>query len=166
MLYGLPNRVMTNLSMQLFKHEHLSKFLHYTAIEYKTKNILLEEKVSASELVDKNIFVGKRVPIIIGMSGAYISFRVYDYYPGYGGKDTYNVEVDIDIIVHKDCQDTIHGTRDITLVTMVHEALRDERLTGIGKCRLGNAYDIRDLDVGYSGYTVRASIKGFPNGIE
>lgn len=159
-MYGLPNRSMTELSKQLFKHEHLSKMLFYTDKQYETEDILSQKKVSWSKLVDKNIFIGKRVPIILKESGAFISFRVFDYYP-HNKQGMYNVEIDIDVIVHKDCMKTIHGTRDITIVTMIHEALADVDLAGIGECTFLNTYDIRDLDAEYVGYTNKVRVLGF-----
>lgn len=158
-VYGLPNRVMTDLSSQLFKHEHLSKMLYYTDKQYENEDILIQKKVSWSKLKDKNIFVGRRIPIVLKLSGAFISFRVFDYYP-YNKNGIYNIEIDIDVIVHQDCMKTIHGTRDITIVTMIHEALQDKTLTGIGECSILNTYDIRDLDAEYSGYSIRVKVEG------
>lgn len=160
-IYGLPNRVMTNLSAQLFKHEHLSKMLYYTDKKYETEDILNQKKVSWSKLKDKNIFIGRRIPLVLKESGAFISFRVFDYYP-HNKQGIYNVEIDIDVIVHQDCMKTTHGTRDITMVAMIHEALANADLTGIAKkCDIGNTYDIRDLDAEYNGYTCKVKIEGF-----
>lgn len=158
-VYGFPSRAMTDLSSQLFKHEHLSKMLFYTDKQYETEDILSQKKVSWSKLKDKNIFIGRRIPIILKQSGAFISFRVYDYYP-HNKQGMYNVEIDIDVIVHQDCMKTIHGTRDAVIMTMIHEALEDADLTGIGECSLLNTYDIRDLDAEYCGYTNKVRIVG------
>lgn len=158
-VYGLPNRVMTDLSSQLFKHEHLSKMLYYTDKQYENEEILAQKKISWSKLKNKNVFIGKRIPIVLKSSGAFMSLRVFDFYP-HNENGIYNVEVDIDVIVHQDCMQTIYGTRDITIVTMIYEALTDKTLTGIGKCSILNMYDIRDLDAEYSGYTVKVKTKG------
>lgn len=163
-VYGLPNKVMASISTQLFKHEHLSKMLYYTSKEYTTQDIIAQKKVSWSKLKNKNIFIGRRVPIVLNISGAFISFRVFDYYP-HNQADLYNVEVEIDVIVHKDCMDTIHGTRDIAIVTMIHEALYQKDLEGIGKCDILSTYDIRDLTAEYSGYTIRLRAKGINKGL-
>lgn len=162
-IYGLPSRVMAELSSQLFKHEHLSKMLFYTDKKYEKESILNQKKISWSKLKDKNIFVGRRVPIVLKISGAFISFRVFNCYPHSTGAGIGNVEIDVDIIVHKDCLNTIHGARDIVIVEMVNEALMNIDMSTLGRVKVLETYDIRDIPIEYSGYTVKFMVQGFVN---
>lgn len=162
-IYGLPNIVVAEVMSKLFQHEHLCKFLYYTDEDSKTKSILDRPKVSTSKIVGKNVFIGRRIPNAMLKSGAYLCIRVFKYDVAKKSKLIKEIQVDIDIICHQDCQSTIHGTRDITLVTMIHDALEDEFLCGIGECRVIATGEILGLDVGYDGYRVRVSVVGFSN---
>lgn len=162
MIYGLPNRIISNILSEFFKHEHLSKMLYYVEKEYEKEDVLKLNKVSwGKELVQKCIFNDKRIPIVLKHTGAFMSLRIFDYYP-MNKKDMYEVLVDIDMITHKECQKTIHGSRDACILAMVHESLSDWKLNNaIGRADILSTYDIRDLDSEYSGYTVKVKVQGF-----
>lgn len=160
MLYGLPNIIMSELASELYKHPHLSKFLFYVEKEYENENLLKQKPISWSKLINKSFFCGRRIPIVLTNTGAYLSFRVYDYKP-MNKRDMYYVTIDIDIITHKDCQYTIHGGRDACILAMVHEVLQNYLKHSIGKGDIINTYDIRDIDPEYQGYTVKIELEGF-----
>lgn len=157
-IYGLPNRMTSQIMIALLEHEHLSKMLYYTGEKYTKNDILIEEPVSWVKLIGKNIFIGKRIPLTMNDSQAYMAFRVYNYKPtGKTAKNSiYEIIVDIDIIVHEGCQKTIHGTRDGCMLAMVHEALTSSILEdAIGEIDIQGSYDLRDIPADYSGYTCR-----------
>lgn len=163
-IYGLPNRVMTSLSSKLFENENLSKMLYYTDKKYENLPILNEKRVSFSTLKGNHIFIGRRVPVVLKKSGAFVSFRVFNYYQ-HNKNGIYIVEIDIDTIVHQDCMNTTIGTRDITIATMIIDSIENSDLSGIGKCDITSTYDIRDLDAEYNGYTTRVRIEGYKKDI-
>jgi hypothetical protein len=75
------------------------------------------------------------------------------------------VEIDIDIICHEACQTTLRGTRDITIVTLLQEALENELLTGIGEVEIYSTTEILGLHEDFSGYQLRVKVTGFNRGL-
>jgi hypothetical protein len=71
------------------------------------------------------------------------------------------VQANIDIICHNDCQKTLRGTRDITILTLVQDTLDGEDLEGIGEYRIISTSEILGLPVEYSGYTIKVETTGW-----
>lgn len=101
--------------------------------------------------------------------GAFLDIRVNRYQPRLNKKSPTlikYVEVDIDVLCHVECQRTLRGTRDITIVTLLQETLENEGLTGIGEnIEITSVTEILGLDADYNGYTVKIQVKGFNQGI-
>lgn len=167
-IVGLPNRVISELGSNLIKHEYLLNFIYYTGENSDKEDLLIKDKVSASKLIDKNIFIGRRIPTKIEEVGAFVSIRVYNYAPQFRetGNFIKEVTVDINILVHDDCQKTIHGTRDLTIATAFQEVIQNNGLSGIADtCKIEGMYEILGLHPQFSGYKIRFKVTGFNQGI-
>ena len=101
--------------------------------------------------------------------GAFVDIRVNRYQPRLNKKNPTvikYVEVDIDVLCHTDCQRTLRGTRDITIITLLQETLESESLVGIGgNIEITSVTEILGLDASYSGYTMKVQIVGFNQGV-
>lgn len=101
--------------------------------------------------------------------GAYVDVRVNRYEPLYGNKSSRlvkYVEIDIDVLCHTDCQKTVRGTRDITIITLLQEAIENEDLTGIADgVEITSVTEILGLEASYCGYQLKITIKGFNQGL-
>ena len=100
--------------------------------------------------------------------GAFLDIRVNRYEPILHQRSRSlirYVEVDIDILCHVDCQRTLRGTRDITIVTLLQEILENEDLTGIGKVEITTVTEILGLDSNYNGYQLKITVTGFNQGL-
>ena len=160
--YGFANRCLSEITAQMMGNEDLCKFLYYTQ-DGENDKFLEKEKPTANKLIDKNIFTGRRVPDILHRSGAYICTRVQNYAPLRKSSEVMKViEVEIMVIVHDDCAKTIYGSRDISIITAIEEALDEQKISGVGKCVVTGVSDIAGLPIEYSGYYLYVEVQGFP----
>lgn len=168
LIYGLPNRVMAELSAKIFQSPKVLNYIYYTGKEYENVDIFSLDTPSANKLVDKNIFIGRRIPNLMKEVGAFLDMRVNRYEPMPSQKSRKlikYVEIDIDILCHVDCQRTLRGTRDITIVTLLQEILENEDLSGIGEVEITTVTEILGLNADYNGYQLKITIKGFNQGL-
>ena len=167
--YGLPNRVMSELMAKIFESDNLLKYIYYVGKEYEDVDIFSLKRPSSSELIDKYIFIGRRIPYLMTEVGAYLDIRVNRYEPLPNKKSSLllkYVEIDIDILCHIDCQKTLRGTRDITIVTLLQEALETSDLTGIAETiEITSLTEILGLNHDYNGYQLKVTVVGFNQGL-
>lgn len=161
--------MMSEISAKIFASPKLLNYIYYTGVEYEDIDLFTLETPSAIELIDKYIFIGRRIPNLMKQVGAFLDIRVNRYQPRVNQKSSRiikYVEVDIDVLCHIDCQKTARGTRDITIITLLQEALENEGLTGIGEhVEITSVTEILGLDASYSGYTLKLTIEGFNQGL-
>lgn len=166
---GLANKVISEISAKIFENPKLLNYIYYTDKEYEHIDLFTLETPKIYELIDKHIFIGRRIPHLMKKVGAFVDIRVNRYQPRLNKKSPTlikYVEVDIDILCHTECQTTLRGTRDITIVTLLQEALENESLTGIAEnAEITSVTEILGLDADYSGYTVKIQITGFNKGV-
>ena len=172
MVYGLPNRVISELSAKIFESPRLMNYIYYTGKEYENVDLFTLEPPSANDVIDKNIFIGRRVPNIMKQVGAFLNIRVNSYASVSSNSSKKSpklikyVDVDIDVICHIDCQKTLRGTRDITIVTLLQEILETSDLTGIAEgADIVSVYNILGLNADYNGYTLKIRVTGFNQGL-
>ena len=127
--YGFANRCLAEVTAQMINNEDLCKFLYYTQ-SGDTSKFLEDKKPTASQIIDKNIYTGRRIPNILHRTGAYICTRVSNYAPLRKNSEVMKmIEIEIMIIVHEDCAKTIYGTRDVSIVTAIEEALDEQKIS-------------------------------------
>lgn len=167
--YGLANRIVGEIGTKIFDSPNLLKYIYYTDKEHQDVDIFTLETPDIHELIDKYIFIGRRIPVLMKKVGAFVDIRVNRYQPRLNKKSPTlikYVEVDIDVLCHKDCQRTLRGTRDITIVTLLQEILEKESLTGIAdNTEIVSVTEILGLDANYSGYTMKIQVIGFNQGV-
>lgn len=169
--YGLPNRVMGELMAKIFESDNLLKYIYYTGKEYECVDLFSLERPSTDELIDKNIFIGRRIPNLMKKVGAFLDVRVNRYEPLPVSKSKSHllikyVEVDIDIICHVSCQKTLRGTRDITIAVLLQEILENSDLTGIAtNVEITSLTEILGLHQDYNGYQLKIKVTGFNQGL-
>ena len=167
-VYGLPNRVVAEISSKIFENPKVLNYIYYTGKEYEDIDLFSLEPPMIDELVNENIFIGRRIPKLMQKVGAFLDIRVNRYEPQptrKGEKALKWVEVDIDILCHVECQSTIRGTRDITIVTLLQEIFENEDLTGVSNgAEITSVTEILGLDANYNGYRLKLSITGFNQG--
>ena len=166
--YGLPNRIVGEISAKIFDNPKLLNYIYYTGKEHKNIDLFELEPPETHDLIDKHIFIGRRIPLLMKKVGAFLDIRVNRYQPRVNKKSPTvikYVEVDIDILCHVDCQRTLRGTRDITIVALLQEALENEDLTGIAdNIEITSVTEILGLDADYNGYTLKLTVYGFNQG--
>ena len=167
--YGLPNRIVSELSSKILESPKLLNYIYYTDIENQHNDLFALVPPKSSEIIDKFLFIGRRPSVFIKEVGAYVSIRVNRYEPLPSNKSVKlikYVEVNIDVICHVDCQKTTRGTRDITIITLLQETLEHECLTGIAdNTEIVSTTQILGLPVEYDGYQLKVKITGFNQGL-
>lgn len=165
--YGMPNRVVSEISAKIFDNPRLLNYIYYTGKEHQDVDLFALEPPEFYELMDKHIFIGRRIPNLMKQVGAFLDIRVNRYQPRLNKKSPTTikyVEVDIDVLCHTECQRTLRGTRDITIIALLQEALEKEELTGISEVDITSVTEILGLDADYSGYTLKLTILGYNQG--
>ena len=167
--YGLPNRINAELCAKILESPNLLNYIYYTNKENQNDDLFSLTPPNVNDVVDKFLFIGRRPPIFIKEVGAYVSVRVNRYEPLTSNKSPKlikYVEVNIDVICHIDCQKTTRGTRDITIITLLQEALENECLTGIAdNIEIVSTTQILGLPVEYDGYQLKIRVTGFNQGL-
>ena len=137
--------------------------MYYTSEEDANVDIFAKALPSIGDLIDKNFYVGRRIPYVVNEVGAWLGIRICSYKPQYmkNGNLIKEVQANIDIICHNDCQKTLRGTRDITILTLVQDTLDSEDLEGIGDYRIISTSEILGLPIEYSGYTIKIETTGW-----
>ncbi len=168
-IYGLPNRCISELSAKILSSPKLLNYIYYTDREHEDVDIFALPTPNAIELINEHIFIGRRIPRLMDKVGAFIGMRVNRYEPVSNKKSPLLIkkaDIDIDVICHKDCQTTLRGTRDITIITILQEILENEDLTGIASnVEIISTTEILGLDVDFSGYQLKLRITGFNLGL-
>ena len=163
--YGFPNRVVSEIVSELINHEEFCKFIYYLQ-EPDEGDLLSLPKPDVSKILNKLLFVGRRVYPIATESSSYVMVRMDDFKPeDFNSEKIRLVDVEITIIVHNDHITTSNGTRDCALVSAIVDALDGKKLGGIGGCRIIRVNDMLGLPIDYSGYKMICRVKGFPNAV-
>lgn len=167
--YGLPNMVNSELCAKILESPKLLNYIYYTDKESQSKDLFTLTPPSPNDIVDKFLFIGRRIPIFIKEVGAYVCVRINRYEPLTNNKSCKiikYVEINIDVICHIDCQKTTRGTRDITIITLLQEALENECLTGIAdSIEIVSTTQILGLPTEYDGYQLKIRVTGFNQGL-
>lgn len=158
---SVSNKIISEIAAKLFECDDIMKFLYYTDKKYENQSIFDELKVSPAKIINKCIFINRRIPTPLTNTGAFMAIRFYDYGGKSVGKNIKKMLIDIDIIVHEDCMTTMHGTRDTFLIDAVQNALDCSLPSSVGKCKVKRTYDILGLNTKYSGFTVRMEVDAF-----
>lgn len=159
--YGFANRCLSEITAEMMGNEDLLKFLYYT--DNEEEDFLAKEKPTADKIINKHIYTGRRIPDILHRSGAYICTRMNEYAPVQRKSEIMKlVEIELMIIVHDKCANTIYGSRDVAILSALEEALDEKNISGVGKCILTRGADIQGLPIEYSGYFAYVEVQGFP----
>lgn len=162
--YGFPNRVVSEVVSELINHEEFCKFVYY--LQEDELDILSLPKPDTSNILNKHLYIGRRVYPVAHDSSTYVTVRMDDFKPeDFNSEKIRLVDIEITILVHNNFITTSNGTRDCALVSAVIDALDGKKLGGIGGCRIIRVNDIMGLPVDYSGYKITCRVKGFPNAI-
>lgn len=161
-LYGYINKIMAEVNAHILKHPELGKFIKYTDNKYIEQSILDEPVVKASDLVNKNYFMYKRVPNAIEVAGVYLYVNIYRQTSFKIGSNIKEVVFTTDMLVHKDCLITVHGNRLICLVTAMEDALSSYvKKSAIGDIDLIRISPLLGVIKDYEGYSMQFRVYGF-----
>lgn len=160
-LYGYTNNLMAEMTSHIFNCQDFLKFVYYSQ-DKGEENILLKDDLSVSKVLNKNIFMYKRLDEVIEESGAYVSIDIYRLTPTSIGSPIREVTFTVDVLVHKDCQYTVHGNRAICIMTALENALADYiRRSSIGQIDLVRVSPILGVVKDFGGYQLQFRAYGF-----
>lgn len=163
--YGILNSYLDSFVSKILVNDNICKLLNYTT----NGNILSMPNLTQAEkleLIDSNIFVNKRVPIIQKDAKPLLMLRVSEIeYTQKNDSLINNVQLNIYIICANSIINTENGARDLCLVTALDEVFKnvDAGEIGIGEVLRLRTSDLVDLGTEYQGYVVTYLITDFNN---
>ena len=83
LIYGLPNLFINAIATKLLSNDKLVKYLYYTSKEDSDVDIFAKNLPSIGDLIDKNFYIGRRIPFVVNEVGAWLGIRVCSYKPQY-----------------------------------------------------------------------------------
>lgn len=165
-LYGVANRISQEIGAVLVNNSDFNKLLYYKHI--KDKDIFeqpdLEDAVDL--LIGKQIFFNRRIPKLLRESDICITINTDDITNTFTKtKNIKRVLINLLIIGHEDCLDTIHGQREVALLCAIQDILEEETLGGIGKCKLLRVNPLLNIPFSFNGYSIIVEVTAFDNAI-
>lgn len=104
----------------------------------------------------------KRVEETVKDAGAYMFIDVYRITPTTIGGKIREVTFTVDILVHQDCVDTMHGNRAICILSALEEALGEYvKKHSIGSIDLIRVAPILGIIKQFTGYQMQFRAYGF-----
>ena len=168
-LYGLGNYLISEMAVRLMTDPIFNKFVYYKDVDEDGEDILsLPDLESPIEMLtskdNRQVHLHRRVPKILEHQDVNI-FIHFDDQKNYNAKSN-NIKtlfVKIGILVHKNCQGTPNGSREICIISAIERALDGKKFVkSLGTCSVDRIVPLYGLQVEYSGFEVICSIDGFP----
>ena len=162
-LYGLANYLMSEIVIKLLNHKEFTKFVYYKDVS--DKDILsLPDLKNPSVMLRNQIFRNRRTPKILETQDVCI-FMSLDDIRNYGGSKTKKIKtiwIDIGFIVHQSCSNTIHGSREVAIISAIEKALDGTFFSkAIGTCEIDRVVPLAGIPYEWNGYQVRVKLDGF-----
>ena len=165
-LYGVANRISQEIGAVLVNNSDFNKLLYYKHI--KDKDIFEQPDLddAVEMLIGKQVFFNRRIPKLLRESDICITINTNDITNTFTKtRSIKRVLIDILIIGHDDCLDTIHGQREVALLCAIQEILEEQTLGGIGKCKLLRVNPLVNIPTEFSGYSTVVEVTAFDNAI-
>nr|DAZ45577.1 MAG TPA: hypothetical protein [Caudoviricetes sp.] len=173
-LITFPDKYINQLGTFLMLDDTINKMLCYTNTTEDDILSLPEVKEPIKKLNDKKIFIDRRVNKLfdaIFESDCYIFLNMYKDEPASlnNGKTSSFISsfrLDIGVVCHNSCSNTLNGSRDVIIYKRINEILReDERLEAIkeviGKPIIGTTSQNYSIPIDYNTYITSVTVRYF-----
>lgn len=165
-LYGLPNRVLSEIATELMSNQDFAKLMYYKTVGEDDDDIFeLPDIENPVRVLSKTqVFISQKSPKLLKTEDITVAISLNDMrnYTS-NSKNIKTIEVEILVITHLKCNDTPNGARDIAVVAAIEDILDDAKVSSIGKCKLVRVNPLYGLPAEFCGYSVVIRVDGFDN---
>ena len=161
-LYGLANYLMSEIFIRLLNNKEFTKFVYYKSVS--DKDILsLPDLDNPAMMLKNQIFRNRRTPKILEEQDVTI-FISLDDIRNYTARSNRikTIWINIGLIVHQSCSNTINGSREVAIISAIEKALNNMTFSkAIGVCEVDRVIKLSGLPYEWNGYEVSVKLDGF-----
>lgn len=163
---SFPDRYISKLAAIIMNDQEIAKFLYYNNVMDKDIYSLPDVKSPVSKLLDKKVFMNRRVESLFLKSDISIFINLYSDEPKNmnGRKSRFydTLKVEIGVICHNDCRKTLNGARESVVFNRLEEIVRtNEELDGVKKPKIGGAVQSYNIPYDYNAYIFSITVDYF-----
>lgn len=159
-LIGYTNKLVSDIKSLFLQDEIMCKLLYYNNEDGDILE-LPPVKNPVKELKDK-IFLNRRLEVLQKDADVGMTINLYSKqnWRREGKKSDASLKniVEIGIVVHNDCDDTLNGSRMNALIELTIKKLLYSNIDGLGDFHFENMFMMKDLSIEYTGYLLYFNI--------
>lgn len=158
MLYGNPNRIISEVGTRLMNNQRFAKLLYYAdkkGYDYIDIDELPDVENPIETLKNNKVFYGRRFGKIYKSADAGVYIRMGEFSLE-SSKFIDRSYIEIGVVCHEKYLDTLNGDRNLCLIDTIQKVIDDMRY--IGDLKFRRALPIRDLPVEYEGFYMAIEI--------
>lgn len=153
MLYGNPNKIISEVGTKLMNDQRFAKLLYYAKKEgydYHDIDDLPDVENPIAKLKNEKVFYGRRLDKIYKQADVGVFIRMGEFSLR---KSTFTDKsfIEVGVVCHNKYLDTINGDRNLCLIDTIQKVI-DKNMRYIGDLKFVRALPIRDLPIEYEGY--------------
>lgn len=155
MLIGYTNKLVTDIGVELLENEIISKLLYY--VNSPDEDILeLPPVENPTRVLKEKISLNRRLETLQRDSdvGMYVSLysKIRNRERGVETDYTLNNIIEVGILCHNNCDETLNGSRTYALVDLAIAVLSGYNIDGLGRMTFTQLYKTKDIGAEHTGY--------------
>lgn len=155
MLYGNPNKIISEVGTKLMNDQRFAKLLYYAnqeGYDYVDTDELPEVKNPIQKLKNKKVFYNRRFNKNFAEADAGVYIRMGEFTLK-NSKVLDRSFIEIGVVCHLECLETINGNRNLCLIDTIQKVI-DNNMRYVGNLKFIRALPIRDLPIEYEGFNI------------
>ncbi|MCI9976455.1 hypothetical protein JY742_10010 [Clostridioides difficile] len=155
--------MISNIGTTLMSNQDFAKFMIYNDESKKDILSMPDIKNPVQRLRNKKVFFNRRVEKVLKKAdvSVYIMLREHRRCSE-ASRTVKKTKIEIGVVCHDECQDTVNGLRDVALVDcIVNTITENKEIAGIGKIKLEDTYQMNSLSTDYNGFIITVSAESF-----
>ena len=161
-LYGLGNYLMTEIVARLLNNKEFTKFVYY-------KNVSDEDILTLPDLdnpvamLKDQFFRNRRSPKILEEQDVTVFIYLDDMKNSTTKSNRIKtLWINIGLIVHESCSDTLNGSREVAIISAIEKALSNMTFSkALGVCEVERVIKLNGIPFEWNGYEVSLRLDGF-----
>lgn len=159
MLYGNPNKIISEVGTKLMTNQRFAKLLYYAnkeGYDYVDIDELPDVENPIAKLKNDKVFYNRRFDKVYKKADAGVFIRMGEFSLK-TSTFTDRSYIEIGVVCHDKYLETINGDRNLCLIDTIQKVI-DNDMRYIGNLKFVRALPIRDLPIEYEGYYVLLEI--------
>ncbi|WP_300449275.1 hypothetical protein [Fusobacterium sp.] len=162
MLYGNPNKIISEVGTKLMLDQRFAKLLYYAdqeGYDYIDTDKLPDVEKPIEKLKNNKVFYNRRFNKTYKTADVCVYIRMGEFTLK-GSKVLDKSYIEIGVVSHVKYLDTINGNRNLCLIDTIQKVI-DNNMRYVGNLRFIRALPIRDLPVEYEGFNIILEITDY-----